>query len=94
MKDGSGHYWIMGGTIVDMLGPEPEGFAYGTNDPKWKNRLPDALLAKIVIDIKRESTSRGFRAVPLRSLALIIHPINRETALEKVKERVRATCRL
>ncbi len=51
--------------------------------------MSDALLAKIVIDIKRESQIHAFKAVSLDSLAPI-HPINRETALDKVDLRAKA----
>ena len=51
--------------------------------------MSDALLAKIVIDIKREATGHEFVSVPLYSLASI-HPINRDTAVEKVNLRIKA----
>lgn len=50
--------------------------------------MSDALLAKIVIDIKRESNGQVFEAVPLQ-LIQSIHPINRKSALEKVDQRIR-----
>lgn len=47
----------------------------------------DALLAKIVLKIKQEAQNREFRKVDLNSVKLI-HPIKRESAIEKLNERI------
>lgn len=51
--------------------------------------VSDALLAKIVIDIKREAKDPQFKSVPLHAIRPI-HPINRQTAIEKVHDRVKS----
>ncbi|MES2436770.1 MAG: hypothetical protein V4519_02060 [Patescibacteria group bacterium] len=51
--------------------------------------LSDALLAKIVLDITRKATLRTFTSVPIHSI-ILIHPINRKSALDKIDLRVKA----
>jgi hypothetical protein len=49
--------------------------------------VADALLAKVVMDIQRESKEKKTISVALISVYQI-HPINRETALKKIEDRM------
>lgn len=49
----------------------------------------DILLAKVVTRIKAEKISVETKSIPLHSIDLI-HPINRESALKKTEDRIKA----
>jgi hypothetical protein len=51
--------------------------------------LTDALLAKIIISIRQEACGRTFESVPLTDIRPL-HPIDRQTAREKVLSRAAA----
>ncbi len=40
MKDGAGHYWVIGGSDGDT-------FTYATNDPAWQKKLPDVFAKEL-----------------------------------------------